>query len=70
MKESTRKKYAELTQCRSCIYDTLNHSCEMVSELIDEAALAVKEWQCEQLWRDGLPRVDATGCPGWETRFK
>lgn len=34
-----------------------------------EGVNAVDAWQMEQEWRNGHPKADATGCPGWRPIF-
>lgn len=67
IKLATRKLYADLTQCRSCKHDTKS-GCTVLLDAL-EGVNAVDAWQMEQEWRNGHPKADATGCPGWRPIF-
>ncbi|MHA1952143.1 MAG: hypothetical protein ACW987_20050 [Candidatus Thorarchaeota archaeon] len=67
MLEVTQKRYTNLRQCRSCKYDRNGNSCTVLLNDLQAAAGAF-EWMGEQEWRNGYPRADADGCPGWRLR--
>lgn len=62
MKPETRKRFADLQQCRSCEFDGGRAGCRHQDQEYDAE---IDDWMKRQRFRNGEPSQNADGCPGW-----